>query len=122
MAPANRTMTKLLLTATVLLTVAAGADADSWRIAIGGGRITGYVGTLASAGIHHEVLQDNQLLDGDTLALYDIVIVTPGVANPGGVAAAIEKYVAGGGIGVDPVGAGLGGDDEAGILFLERGF
>ncbi len=95
--------TKLLLAATLLLTVTAAANAETWRIAIGGGRITGYVGTLANAGIHHEVLQDNQLLDGDTLALYDIVIVTPGVANPSGVSAAIEKYVADGGIAITEV-------------------
>lgn len=79
------------------------ANADTWRIAIGGGRITGYVGTLAVAGIHHVVLQDNQLLDADTLALYDIVIVTPGVANPAGVSAAIEAYVAAGGTAITEV-------------------
>lgn len=77
--------------------VPAFAQSDGWRIALGGGRITGYLGLLANHGLHRRVLSDAELADIDVLRRYAVVIVTTPVANPQAVTRAIEQYVAEGG-------------------------
>jgi hypothetical protein len=87
----------------VLTTAVAGtamADADTWRVAYGGGRITGYVGMLASHGMPREFLCDEQLADPARLAEYRVVIVSAGGSNVQRISRAIADYVAAGGIAI----------------------
>jgi len=81
----------------VIIALPSAARAEGWRIAVGGGRITGYIGVLAKHGLHREVLTDAELADLDTLRRYRVVIATMPVNNLGAVARAIERYVAEGG-------------------------
>lgn len=96
--PTTRSRLCAVLVLSVL--VAATAQAKPWRIGVGGGRITGYIGTLALNGIHRECLTDQQLRDPAALAAYDLVIVSAGAEAPAEMSAAVEKYVAGGGVAI----------------------
>ncbi len=84
----------LLIVTTVIPAAAVG---DGWRIAVGGGRITGFIGILAGSGLSREILSDAELADIEVLRRYRVVIATTSVANTGAVARAIEQYVSEGG-------------------------
>ncbi len=99
----HRTLALFAVAAVFIGCIAAPASAKPWRIAVGGGRITGYLGTMAKNGIHREVLQDHELASSARLADYDMVIVSPGVANAPAVSAAVEEFVANGGVAITEV-------------------
>ena len=73
--------------------------ADTWKIGVGGGRITGYMGLLASHGMPREYLTDEELADIDVLRQYRAVIATA-ESNPRGISQALEQFVAEGGIAI----------------------
>jgi hypothetical protein len=73
--------------------------ADDWTIAVGGGRITGYMGLLADRGMPREYLPDDQLADIEVLRRYRAVIITA-TGNPGAVSNAVAQFVAEGGIAI----------------------
>ncbi len=80
--------------------LAAPISAQSWRIAYGGGRITGYVGLLAKSGLPRQFLNDEELASPDVLKDYRVVIVTSPVNDASGVSRALEQFVAAGGIAI----------------------
>ncbi|MFW6156744.1 MAG: hypothetical protein ACOC7J_05445 [Armatimonadota bacterium] len=79
--------------------VTAGAFADGWKVGVGGGRITGYMGLLADRGMPREYLTDEELADIEVLREYRAVIVTA-ARNHQAVARAVEQFVAEGGIAI----------------------
>jgi hypothetical protein len=81
------------------LLVAEATAADGWKIGVGGGRITGYIGLLADRGMPRDYLTDAEIADIEVLRQYRAVIVTA-ANNPDAVSRAIEQYVAEGGIAI----------------------
>lgn len=74
--------------------------AESWKVAYGGGRITGYVGLLANHGMPRDYLSDAELADPARLAEYRVVIVSGGVRNFQAISRAIAGFVENGGIAI----------------------
>lgn len=92
-----------LLTVFALLEISAVCTADTdeqWRVAFGGGRITGWVGLLGAHGMPREYLSDSELADAETLSRYRVVIATAGGSNFQAISRAMERYVAEGGIAI----------------------
>lgn len=87
-----------LIALTICLTSAAFA-ADGWKVGVGGGRITGYIGLLADRGMPREYLTDEEMADVEVLRRYRVVIATA-ASNPEAVSKAIEQFVAEGGIAI----------------------
>ncbi|MGM0494016.1 MAG: hypothetical protein ACQER1_13825 [Armatimonadota bacterium] len=79
--------------------ITAAAFADGWKVGVGGGRITGYMGLLADRGMPREYLTDEELADIEVLREYRAVIVTA-ARNHQAVARAVEQFVAEGGIAI----------------------
>ncbi len=89
--------------AAIIIIGTAAVHAESWRIALGGGRITGYMGLLASNGLPRTILSDEELADRKRLAEFDVVIVTAPVRNANAVSRAIADFVADGGYAITEV-------------------
>ncbi|MGD9496197.1 MAG: hypothetical protein AB7Y46_07795 [Armatimonadota bacterium] len=87
----------------LLMVLPATANAAGWRIAVGGGRITGYLGVLAHNGLPRQVLTDAELADLEVLRRYRVVIATWPVEGNEAVCRAIEQYVAEGGCAITEV-------------------
>lgn len=89
----------LLTLLALVLTVGASAD-DQWRIAVGGGRITGYMGLLAKHGLPREYVPESDLSKLDVLKQYRVVIITSPIPNDAAIVSAVEQFVAEGGIAI----------------------
>lgn len=92
-----RTVRLIVIALLVALILPASAGAAPWRIAVGGGRITGFLGTLSKYGFPREVVSDAELADIEFLRGFDLVIATTPVDNNDGVVRAITQFVAEGG-------------------------
>lgn len=92
-----RTLRPIVVVLLVAFIVPADAWAGPWRIAVGGGRITGFLGTLSKYGFPREVVSDAELADIEALRRYDVVIATTPVSNNAAVIRAITQFVAEGG-------------------------
>lgn len=91
---------RLALFASLMICLTASSfAADGGKVGVGGGRITGYMGLLASHGMPRENLTDAELADIDVLRQYKAVIVTA-ASNPAAVAPVVEQYVSEGGIAI----------------------
>ncbi len=91
-----------LVALTACLTAAssgAAHAAEGWKVGVGGGRITGYMGLLARTGMPREYLTNAELADVDVLRRYRVVIITES-GSPGPISKAVEQYVAEGGIAI----------------------
>ncbi len=93
----------LIIALLIITVLPASALGDGWRIAVGGGRITGFIGILASNGLSREVLSDAELADIEVLRRYRVVIATSGANNSRAIARAIERYVSEGGCAITEV-------------------
>ncbi len=81
---------------------AVGADAqiaETWKVAVGGGRITGYMGVLSHHGLPREYLTRDELADIEVLRRYRVVIVTA-TGHDQAILNAVEQYVSEGGIAI----------------------
>ncbi len=88
-----------LTTCLIATSFGAAHAAEGWKVGVGGGRITGYMGLLASTGMPREYLTDGELADIDVLRRYRVVIITE-ASNPRPIAKAVEQFVAEGGIAI----------------------
>ncbi len=79
------------------------AVARTWHIGVGGGRVIGYMGTLARYGLPRHRLTDAELTDPKALAQYDLIIVAYPCPSPASAARAIEQYVKDGGFAITEV-------------------
>ncbi|MEA3399852.1 MAG: hypothetical protein U9R79_01270, partial [Armatimonadota bacterium] len=93
----SQTTRRLIIVGLSVCLASAAFPAEGWRIAIGGGRITGIVGTLAKYGLPRAYLTDEELADHQVLADFKVVIVTAPVSNAGAVSQAVADFVADGG-------------------------
>ncbi|MGC9317378.1 MAG: hypothetical protein ACP5KN_04995, partial [Armatimonadota bacterium] len=93
----SRTVRSLIIVGLSVCLVSAAFAAEGWRIAFGGGCITGIVGTLAKYGLPRTYLTDEELADPEVLADFQVVIVTAPVGNAGAVSRAVADFVADGG-------------------------
>ncbi|HUS80195.1 MAG TPA: hypothetical protein VM283_02940, partial [Armatimonadota bacterium] len=100
----QRALAQACAVVAVCTVMAAPAAAKSWRIGLAGGRVTGYIGTLAGNGINRECMLDERLTSAEELGKYDLIIISPGVGgDAGAISQAVAKYVEAGGIAITEV-------------------
>lgn len=112
-----RTARPIVVALLVALILPTSALAAPWRIAVGGGRITGFVGVLSKYGFPREVVSDADLANLEVLREFDLVIVTTPVQNNDAVVRAITQFVAEGGCAITETTVAPGPDVVAGKRF-----